>query len=38
MAAGMGVEGVRVETAEELQQAMNHGFSTPGPYLIEAIC
>ncbi len=38
MAAGMGVEGVRVETAEELQEAMNHGFSTPGPYLIEAIC
>jgi acetolactate synthase-1/2/3 large subunit len=38
MAAGMGVEGVRVETAEALQQAMRHGFSTPGPYLIEAIC
>ena len=38
MACGMGVEGVRVETAEELHRAMSHGLSTPGPYLIEAIC
>ena len=38
MARGMGVGGVRVETAEELHRAMSHGLSTPGPYLIEAIC
>jgi thiamine pyrophosphate-dependent acetolactate synthase large subunit-like protein len=34
----MGVDGVRVETAEELHQAMSHGLSIPGPFLIEAIC
>ena len=38
MARGMGVDSVRVETAEELHRAMSHGLSTPGPYLIEAIC
>jgi acetolactate synthase I/II/III large subunit len=37
LAAGMGVPGVRVETAEELMREMERAFSEPGPRLIEAL-
>jgi acetolactate synthase I/II/III large subunit len=34
---GMGVDGVRVETADDLVRALEHGLEQPGPYLIDAI-
>ena len=37
LARGMGVDATRVETADELVAALEHGLSTPGPYLIDAI-
>jgi acetolactate synthase-1/2/3 large subunit len=37
LANGMGVHGVRVSTAEELNQALSYAFSHPGPHLIEAV-
>ncbi|MEM7140939.1 MAG: acetolactate synthase large subunit [Actinomycetota bacterium] len=37
MAAGLGVEGVRVETAEDLTAQLERAHATPGPQLIEAI-
>ena len=37
IAAGMGVEGQRVTTAEELAQALTAALSRRGPYLIEAV-
>ena len=36
MAQGMGVHGVRADTAEAFCQAMEYAFSQPGPHLIEA--
>ncbi len=37
LAAGMGVEGVRVETAEDLTTHLDRAHATPGPQLIEAV-
>lgn len=37
MAEGMGVEGVRVETAEDFGEAFARGLEAEGPYLIEAV-
>ena len=37
LAQGMGVHAVRVETAEELLQAMEYALANPGPHLIEAL-
>lgn len=37
LARGMGVEGARATTAEELARELRKGFETGGPYLIEAI-
>lgn len=37
IARGMGVHGVRVDTAEALVQAMEYAFAMPGPHLIEAV-
>lgn len=37
MARGMGVEGVRVSTGEELSRALEAACSRKGPYLIEAV-
>ena len=37
IAKGMGVEGVRVETAEAMDAAVRRSFATPGPTLIEAV-
>jgi acetolactate synthase-1/2/3 large subunit len=37
LAAGMGVPGERVTTAEAFHTALANGLATPGPYLIEAI-
>jgi len=37
LAQGMGVHGVRVETAEELVKAMEYALAHPGPHLIEAV-
>jgi acetolactate synthase-1/2/3 large subunit len=37
LAQGMGVHGVRVETAEELVKAMEYAMAHPGPHLIEAV-
>ena len=37
LARGMGVPGVRVETAEELTTALRASLATPGPSLIEAM-
>jgi acetolactate synthase-1/2/3 large subunit len=37
MAAGMGVEGVRVDTAEQFNTALAAGFRNSGPMLIEAM-
>ena len=37
MAAGMGVEGIRVDTAEQFNTALAAGFSNSGPMLIEAM-
>jgi acetolactate synthase-1/2/3 large subunit len=37
LAQGMGVPGVRAETADELVAALEQSFAEPGPSLIEAI-
>ena len=37
MAKGMGVDGVRVEQADDLTRAIEHGLETKGPYLIEVV-
>ncbi len=37
LAQGMGVHAVRVDTAEGLLQALEHGLAHPGPHLIEAV-
>jgi acetolactate synthase-1/2/3 large subunit len=33
----MGVDGTRVETADDLVRALEHAQAEPGPYLIDAI-
>jgi len=37
MARGMGVNGARAETAEELDRLLAETVRTPGPHLIEAV-
>ncbi|HVP29366.1 MAG TPA: acetolactate synthase large subunit [Myxococcota bacterium] len=37
LARGMGVPGVRAETADALSDALSRAFSQRGPYLIEAV-
>lgn len=37
LAQGMGVHGVRVETADALPKALDYALSHPGPHLIEAV-
>lgn len=37
LAQGMGVHGVRVDTAEGLAKALEYALSMPGPHLIEAM-
>jgi acetolactate synthase-1/2/3 large subunit len=37
IAQGMGVHGVRVETAEEMLKALEYALHHPGPHLIEAV-
>jgi len=37
LAQGMGVHGVRVSTAEELNKALEYALMYPGPNLIEVI-
>jgi acetolactate synthase-1/2/3 large subunit len=37
LALGMGVPGIRVNSAEEFVTALRHGIETPGPFLIEAM-
>jgi acetolactate synthase-1/2/3 large subunit len=37
IAAGMGVPGVRVETAEEMADALRRAAGRPGPHLVEAV-
>ena len=37
LARGMGVPGVRVETMEEVNRALERGLETRGPFLIEAV-
>ncbi len=37
LAKGMGVDGTRVETADDLVRALEHAQAEPGPYLIDAI-
>jgi len=37
LARGMGVDGTRAETADELVRALEHALSEPGPHLIDAI-
>jgi acetolactate synthase-1/2/3 large subunit len=37
LARGMGVDGTRVETAEEFVDALERSLNEPGPYLIDAI-
>jgi acetolactate synthase-1/2/3 large subunit len=37
LAGGMGVPGVRVESTEELVNALRRSFAEPGPHLIEAV-
>lgn len=37
IAQGMGVPARRVDTAEELAEALRWAFGTPGPHLIEAV-
>jgi acetolactate synthase I/II/III large subunit len=37
LAAGMGVPGVRVTTAEELADALRRAAAEPGPHLVEAM-
>ncbi len=37
LAQGMGVHGVRVDTAEDLAKAMEYALAHPGPHLVEAV-
>jgi len=37
IAAGMGVQGERVDDAEAFRKALERGLATPGPYVIEAV-
>ena len=37
IAAGLGVSARRVDTAEELTEAIEHAVGEPGPHLIEAV-
>ena len=37
LAKGMGVDGTRVETADDLVRALERAQAEPGPYLIDAI-
>ncbi len=37
LARGMGVDGTRAETAEDLVQALERALREPGPHLIDAI-
>jgi acetolactate synthase I/II/III large subunit len=37
LAEGMGVDGTRVDTADDLVRALEHAQAEPGPYLIDAI-
>lgn len=37
LAQGMGVHGVRVDTAEDMNNALEYALSMPGPHLIEAM-
>jgi acetolactate synthase I/II/III large subunit len=37
LANGMGVDGTRVETADDLVRALEHAQAEPGPYVIDAI-
>ncbi len=37
MAQGMGVHGVRVDTAEDMNKALEYALSMPGPHLIEVM-
>jgi acetolactate synthase I/II/III large subunit len=37
LAQGMGVHGVRVSSAEELNKALEYALHNPGPHLIEAM-
>ena len=37
LAAGLGVPGTRVETAEELTAALERAYAEPGPFLIDAV-
>jgi len=37
MANGMGVEAVRVETADDFNRALQAAFAGSGPFLIEAM-
>lgn len=37
MARSLGVHGVRAETAEELNKALEYALAHPGPHLIEAV-
>jgi acetolactate synthase I/II/III large subunit len=37
LARGMGVDGTRAETADELVQALERALREPGPHLIDAI-
>lgn len=37
LAQGMGVHGVRVSTAEAMNQALEYALASPGPHLIEAM-
>ena len=37
LATGMGVHGIRVHTAEELNKALEYALAHPGPHLIEAV-
>ena len=37
LAKGLGVQGKRVETAEDLARELEHALAQPGPRLIEAV-
>jgi acetolactate synthase-1/2/3 large subunit len=37
LARGMGVDGVRVETADDFVTALERSLNEPGPYLIDAV-
>ncbi|MGE8941868.1 acetolactate synthase large subunit [Leptospira interrogans] len=37
LARGMGVDGVRAETMEQLNAGLERGLATPGPFVVEAV-